>query len=56
MDGQLGINGEESHDNEYAIGENSLVPCLQNKFLELHPPDSSSTGVSEAESKTSLKL
>ncbi|KAG5018799.1 hypothetical protein JHK87_014654 [Glycine soja] len=43
MDGQLGINGEESHDNEYAIGENSLVPCLQNKFLELHPPDSSST-------------
>jgi len=56
MDGQLGINGEESHDNEYAVGDNSLVPRILNKFLELHPPDSSSSGVSEAESKTPLKV
>lgn len=54
--GQLGINGEESHDNEYAVGDNSLVPRILNKFLELHPPDSSSSGVSEAESKTPLKI
>lgn len=55
MDGQLGINGEESHDNEYVVGDYSLVPRLLKNFLELHPPDSSS-GVSEAEGKTSLKV
>ncbi|TKY74545.1 Ultraviolet-B receptor UVR8 [Spatholobus suberectus] len=46
---------EESHDNEYAVGDYSLVPRLLNKFLELLSPDSSS-GVSEAEGKTSLKI
>ncbi|XP_020216541.1 ultraviolet-B receptor UVR8 isoform X2 [Cajanus cajan] len=53
--GQLGINGEESQDNEYAVGDYSLVPHLLNKFHELHPSDSSS-GVSEAEGTTSLKI
>ncbi|TKY58299.1 Ultraviolet-B receptor UVR8 [Spatholobus suberectus] len=36
-------------------GDYSVVPCLLNKFLELHPPDSSST-VPEAEGKASLKI
>ncbi|KAK7320797.1 hypothetical protein VNO77_30604 [Canavalia gladiata] len=33
----------------------NILPCLLNKFLELHPPDSSST-VLEAEGKASLKI
>ncbi|XP_061369593.1 ultraviolet-B receptor UVR8-like isoform X2 [Gastrolobium bilobum] len=53
--GQLGISGEDSHDKKYTDGDYSLVPCLLNKFLELHPPDSS-TGVSETEGKASLKI
>ncbi|XP_027354960.1 ultraviolet-B receptor UVR8-like isoform X2 [Abrus precatorius] len=53
--GQLGINGEDLHDDKYAVGDNSLVPVVLNKFLELHPPDSS-TAVSEEEGKTSLKI
>lgn len=55
MDGQLGINGEDSHDKSNTDGDNSLVPCLLNKFIELHLPDSS-TGMSEAEGKASLKV
>ncbi|KAL2318203.1 hypothetical protein Fmac_032079 [Flemingia macrophylla] len=55
MDGQLGINGEDFHSRKYSDGDYSVVPCLLNKFLELHPPDSSST-VPEAEGKTSLKI
>ncbi|XP_020207141.1 probable E3 ubiquitin-protein ligase HERC2 [Cajanus cajan] len=53
--GQLGINGEDFHGRKYSDGDYSVVPCLLNKFLELHPPDSSST-VPEAEGKTSLKI
>lgn len=53
--GQLGVNGEELQDNEYVVGDNSLVPCILNKFLELHPLDSSS-GMSEVEGKTPLKI
>lgn len=52
MDGQLGINGEDSHDS---IGDKSLVPCILNKFLELHPPDSSADTPEEG-SKSSLKV
>jgi len=51
-DGQLGTNGEESHDHEVAAGDYSLVPRLLNRFVELQPVNSSS-GVSEAEAKTS---
>lgn len=51
MDGQLGINGEDSPDinTDY-----SSVPCLLNKFLELHPPDSSAD--TSEEGKASLKV
>ncbi|XP_058785195.1 ultraviolet-B receptor UVR8-like [Vicia villosa] len=45
--GQLGISGEDSHDSQ--------VPCLLSRFLELQPPDSS-TGLSEAEDRASLKM
>ncbi|XP_027190891.1 ultraviolet-B receptor UVR8 isoform X2 [Cicer arietinum] len=47
--GQLGLTGEDSHD--------SLVPWLlsTSRFLELQPPDSS-TDLSEAEGKASLKI
>ncbi|XP_050880850.1 ultraviolet-B receptor UVR8 isoform X2 [Lathyrus oleraceus] len=45
--GQLGISEEDSHD--------SLAPCLLSKFLEVQPPDSS-TGLSEAEDRASLKM
>lgn len=55
MDGQLGINGEDSHNRKYTDGDYSVVPCFLNKFLELHPPDSS-TLVSETEDKASLKV
>lgn len=55
MDGQLGTNGEKSHDKEYEVGDNSLVPRLLNRFDELHPVNSSSD-VSETEAKTSLKV
>ncbi|KAK7384975.1 hypothetical protein VNO78_30679 [Psophocarpus tetragonolobus] len=55
MDGQLGINGEDLHSRKYSDGDYSVVPCLLNKFLDLHPPDSSST-VPEAEGKASLKI
>ncbi|KAK7351493.1 hypothetical protein VNO77_11001 [Canavalia gladiata] len=55
MDGQLGINGKDSHDDKYVIGDYSQMPCLLKKFLELHPPDCS-TGESEAEGQTSLKI
>ncbi|XP_014498590.1 ultraviolet-B receptor UVR8 isoform X1 [Vigna radiata var. radiata] len=53
--GQLGTNGEKSHDKEYEVGDNSLVPRLLNRFDELHPVNSSSD-VSETEAKTSLKI
>ncbi|RDY02205.1 Ultraviolet-B receptor UVR8, partial [Mucuna pruriens] len=57
MDGQLGINGEDFYSRKYSDGEYSVVPCLLNKFLELHPPDSSSTVPEvEAEGKASLKI
>lgn len=55
MDGQLGSSGEDSSDENYIGGIYSLVPRLLNKFLELHPPDSS-TFVSEAEGKGSIKV
>lgn len=55
MDGQLGVTEEDSHDKKYTEGDYSLVPCLLDRFLELQPPDSS-TGMSEAEGKTSLKV
>lgn len=44
MDGQLGFNGE-----------NSAVPCLLKKFIELDSPDSL-TDESEIKSKVSLKV
>lgn len=44
MDGQLGVNGE-----------NSVVPCLLEQFLELGHPDSL-TDESEVKSKASLKV
>lgn len=44
MDGQLGVDGE-----------NSVVPCLLQQFLELGRPDSL-TDESEVKSKTSLKV
>ncbi|XP_027332321.1 ultraviolet-B receptor UVR8-like [Abrus precatorius] len=53
--GQLGINGEDYHSRKNTDGDYSVVPCLLNNFLELHPPDSSST-VSESEQKASLKI
>ncbi|XP_019438424.1 PREDICTED: ultraviolet-B receptor UVR8 [Lupinus angustifolius] len=53
--GQLGINGEDSNDINYTGRDYSLVPCLLNKFLELHVPDSS-TDTPEAEGKESLKI
>ncbi|KAK2453171.1 ultraviolet-B receptor UVR8 [Trifolium repens] len=57
MDGQLGIiNGEDSHNPKYTDGYYSVVPCLLNKFLELHPPDSSTLLLEEAEGKTPLKI
>jgi hypothetical protein len=57
MDGQLGIiNGEDSHNPKYTDGYYSVVPCLLNKFLELHPPDSSTLLLEEAEGKTPLKV
>ncbi|CAJ1972240.1 unnamed protein product [Sphenostylis stenocarpa] len=38
-------------------GDYSVVPCLLNKFLDLHPPVSSSTSTApEAEDKASLKI
>ncbi|QCE16060.1 E3 ubiquitin-protein ligase HERC4 [Vigna unguiculata] len=46
---------EESHDNEYDVGDYCLVPRLLNSFVELHTVNSSS-GVSETEAKTSLKI
>ncbi|KAL9313456.1 hypothetical protein ACSQ67_018908 [Phaseolus vulgaris] len=55
MDGQLGTNGEESHDHESDVGDSSLVPRLLKRFDELHPVNSS-LGESEAEAKTSLKI
>ncbi|KAK7410386.1 hypothetical protein VNO78_01125 [Psophocarpus tetragonolobus] len=55
MDGQLGRNGEESRDNAYVGGDYSPLPCVVNKFLELHPVDSS-LNVSEAEGKPSLTI
>ncbi|KAG2400117.1 Ultraviolet-B receptor UVR8 Protein UV-B RESISTANCE 8 RCC1 domain-containing protein [Vigna angularis] len=53
--GQLGTNGEKSHDNEYEVGDHCLVPRLLNRFVELHSVNSSS-GVSETEAKTLLKI
>ncbi|XP_028755770.1 ultraviolet-B receptor UVR8-like [Neltuma alba] len=50
--GQLGLNEEDSYGSS---GDKSLIPCLLNKFLELHPPDSS-TDPPEEESKASLKI
>lgn len=44
MDGQLGVNGE-----------NSAMPCLLKQFLELGHPDSL-TDESGVERKTSLKV
>lgn len=57
MDGQLGIHGEEFHGRKYTDGDYSIVPCLLNKFLDLHPPDSSSISiVPETEGQASLKV
>lgn len=44
MDGQLGVNGE-----------NSVVPCLLEQFLELGNPDSLADE-SEVKSRASLKV
>ncbi|XP_052732822.1 ultraviolet-B receptor UVR8 isoform X2 [Vigna angularis] len=46
---------EKSHDNEYEVGDHCLVPRLLNRFVELHSVNSSS-GVSETEAKTLLKI
>jgi hypothetical protein len=57
LDGQLGIiNGEDSHNPKYIDEYYSVVHCLLNKFLELHPPDSSTLLLEEAEGKTPLKV
>ncbi|WVY90409.1 hypothetical protein V8G54_035923, partial [Vigna mungo] len=57
MDGQLGINGEDFHGEKHSDGDYSIVPCLLNKFLDLHPPVSSSTStIPEAENESSLKI
>lgn len=57
MDGQLGIiNEEDAHNPKYTDGYYSDVPCLLNKFLELHPPDSSTLVLGEAEGKAQLKV
>jgi len=57
MDGQLGINGEDFHGEKYSDGDYSIVPCLLNKFLDLHPPISSSAStILEAEDESSLKV
>ncbi|XP_045808668.1 E3 ISG15--protein ligase HERC5-like [Trifolium pratense] len=37
-------------------GYYSVVPCLLNKFLELHPPDSSALLLEETEGRTPLKI
>lgn len=55
--GQLGIiDDEDSHNPKYTDGYYSVVPCLLNKFLELHPPDSSTLVLEEAEGKAQLKI
>jgi len=55
MDGQLGIiNEEDAHNPKYTDGYYSVVPCLLNKFLELHPPDSSTLVLEEG--KAPLKV
>jgi len=57
MDGQLGINGEDFHGEKHKDVDYSIVPCLLNKFLDLHPPISSSTStISEAGDESSLKV
>lgn len=55
--GQLGIiNEEDAHNPKYTDGYYSVVPCLLNKFLELHPPDSSTLLLEEVEGKAQLKI
>ncbi|KAK7377468.1 hypothetical protein VNO80_02893 [Phaseolus coccineus] len=57
MDGQLGINGEDFHGEKHSDGDYSIVPCLLKKFIDLHPPVSSSTStIPKAEDESSLKI
>ncbi|QCE00003.1 Regulator of chromosome condensation 1/beta-lactamase-inhibitor protein II [Vigna unguiculata] len=48
---------EDFHGEKHSDGDYSIVPCLLNKFLDLHPPvSSSSSTIPEAEDESSLKI
>ncbi|KAH1213296.1 Ultraviolet-B receptor UVR8 [Glycine max] len=53
----LPYDNRNKTNGKYTDGDYSIVPCLLNKFLDLHPPDSSSISiVPETEGQASLKI